>query len=96
MTTDAPLSISALAKSQQGHPHRALAALPELDERVEWFRATIPYGARRHAEDREWEERRAVLGSALPDVFVPPTAQDWLANRDAAMEAVLTQVRKRP
>ena len=31
-----------------------------------------------------------------PDVFVPPAAQDWLSNRDAAMEAVLTQVRKRP
>jgi hypothetical protein len=31
-----------------------------------------------------------------PDVFVPPAAQDWLSNRDAAMEAVLTRVRKRP
>jgi hypothetical protein len=30
-----------------------------------------------------------------PAVFVPPAAQDWLSNRDAAMEVVLTHVRKR-
>jgi hypothetical protein len=30
-----------------------------------------------------------------PDLFVPPAARDWFSNRDAAMEAVLAQIRKR-
>lgn len=30
-----------------------------------------------------------------PALFVPPAAQDWLSNRDAAMEVVLTHIRKR-
>ena len=31
-----------------------------------------------------------------PQLFVPPTAQDWLANRDAPLSAILRQLRTRP